>query len=450
MNLGIHPSSASLLAYPQSNQFARIAPRPKTLEETGLSQTFVADLLAKHLHDGGVLTLHDLSERVALAGPIIEKVLNFMRREARVEIRGRDEVNGAMRYSLTERGRVTALDALMRAGYIGPAPVPLQDYAKVARAQTVHTRNVTKGAVQTAFSDVVVEDFMLDQLGASLNSGRAIFVYGPAGTGKTYLTQRLSRLFLDINLVPHAISINESVVQVYDPLIHKLVDAENAEARDDSLIIERSADPRYAFCERPIVITGGELTSDMLEVNYDPATKLHRAPLQLKANNGIFIIDDLGRQKVEPATILNRWIVPMEEKKDYLTLGTGKHFSIPFDVILVFSTNINPLDLADEAFLRRIGYKIRFDYLSPSHYHLIWRDTCAEFQIPYDAEIAEYTIRDLHYRHNVPLLPCHPRDLLTMALDTVIYNGLPRHVEKEHVAWAWKNYFVDLDEDHDE
>ncbi len=436
-----------MLAYPQGSSLGRLARRPKTLAETGLSEPFVADLLAKHLHDGGILTLQELSERVALAGPILEKVLNFMRREARVEIRGRDESNGGMRYALTELGRVSALDALMRAGYIGAAPVPLQDYARVARAQTVHTRNVNLSAMRTAFSDVVIEDSMLDQLGASLNSGRAIFVYGPAGTGKTYLTQRLSRLFLDITLIPHAISVDESVVQIYDPLIHKKVDKKPDRHDSNDMLIERGTDSRYVTCERPLVITGGELAADMLEVTHDVATKLHRAPLQLKANNGVFIIDDLGRQKVEPAVILNRWIVPMEEKKDYLTLGTGKHFSVPFDVILVFSTNINPLDLADEAFLRRIGYKIRFDYLSAAHYHLIWRDTCSEFQIPYDPQICEFAIQDLHKKYGVPLLPCHPRDLLTMAMDTVIYHDQPRRIEKDHVVWAWKNYFVNLDED---
>jgi len=421
---------------------AKLAPRPTKLAETGLSETFIADLIAKHLFDRGTLSLGELSKIVALTGSIIEAVLNFMRTEARVEVRPGQVSSVGLAYTLTERGRVTALDAMMRSGYLGPAPVPLTHYAQVARAQTIHKRSVTQESMRTAFKDVVLDEQMLDRLGPALNSGRAIFLYGPAGTGKTYISQRLCRLFRHPTLIPHSIAIDESTVQVFDPLVHKQLQPRPS---SDYLKLEKGHDPRFVVCERPVVITGGELTTEMLEIHYDPSTRLYEAPLQLKANNGMFIIDDMGRQKVSPAEVFNRWIVPMEEKRDYLTLGSGRQFTVPFDVILVFSTNIHPLDLADEAFLRRIGYKIEFGTLTAEHFEPIWRDVCVASNIEYDPRVLNYVLNELHSKRRVALLPCHPRDLLGMALDHAIYEQNSREVSVDHVRWAWDNYFVPVD-----
>jgi len=422
-------------------RLALLAPRPKTVAETGLSVTFLSDLVAKHLHDGGVLTMAQLSERLALSGSILDVVLNFMRKEAKVEVLAAASANGTLRFGLTDRGRASALEALMRGGYIGPAPVPLTEYVRVVNAQTVHDRMVTRQAMTAAFNDVVLHNRMLDQLGPSLNSGRAIFIYGPAGTGKTYITQRLTRLFPNEVLIPHAIVTNESVVAVFDPAVHRR--AASAEA-SESLMFESGSDPRWVRARRPVIITGGELTAEMLEVRYEESTKQFWAPLQLKANNGLFIIDDMGRQRVTPAAVFNRWIVPLEEKKDYLSLGAGRQFCVPFDLILIFSTNMNPLDLADEAYLRRIGYKIAFDYASPEQYIGIWEETCNKLGVPYEREVAEYAINALHARANVPLLPCHPRDLLNIAIDRATYLSEPRVISREGLEWAWKNYFVSI------
>ena len=421
---------------------SKLAPRPTTLSETGLSQTFVADLIAKHLFDRGTLSLGELSTIVALAGSIIEGVLNFMRTEARVEVRPGQASKAGLAYTLTERGRVTALDAILRSGYLGPAPVPLKRYAQIARAQTIHKRTVTQDAMRAAFDDVVLDGEMLDRLGPALNSGRAIFIYGRAGTGKTYISQRLCRLFCHPTLIPHSIGIDDSVVQVFDPLVHKQL---RQKPTGDNLKLEQGHDPRFVVCERPVAITGGELTSEMLEVHYEPSTRLYEAPLQLKANNGMFIIDDMGRQKVSPAAVFNRWIVPMEEKRDYLTLGSGRHFTVPFDVILIFSTNIHPLELADEAFLRRIGYKIEFGTLTPVQYEQIWREACVLYKVEYDPQVLDYVINELHSKRRVSLLPCHPRDLLGMAVDHAIYEDESRRVSIEHLRWAWNNYFVSVD-----
>jgi DNA-binding MarR family transcriptional regulator len=418
---------------------ANLAPKPRRLEDTGLSGNFVMELLAKHLQSGGVLTLSDLVERIALTGPILEKMLNFMKREGLVEVRSQVEVGAGLRYALTERGRNLALEASMRSGYVGPAPVPLADYARIVRAKTVHGRSITREDVERIFDGIVLKDGLVDQLGQSMNSGRAIFIYGPAGTGKTFISQQLAHLFRDLTLIPHAILVDQTVVRVFDPMLHRSVSLHDA---SKALMLEYGHDSRFLSCERPVIVVGGELTSELLEVQYDPATRQYEAPLQLKANNGLFLLDDLGRQKVHPDVILNRWIVPMEEHKDYHSIGSGQHFVVPFDEVLIFSTNLKPLDLADEAFLRRIGYKIYFGHLTEDLYKTIWRDACVERNVPYDDELIDYLVNDLHGATETPLKPCHPRDLLGIAMDRMRYKNQPRVLSRELLDFAWQNYFV--------
>ncbi len=422
-------------------RFKRFAPRPMRLVETGLSETFLSDLIAKHLLDRGTLSLAELARGLLLTGSIVEAVLNFMRSEALIEIRPNRAEHPGLHYSLTDRGRSAALDAMLRNGYVGPAPVPLKHYASVARAQSIHQQYVSREKMNRVFDDIVLNESLFSQIGPALNSGRAIFLYGSAGTGKTFVSQRLTRLFPDPILVPHAIAIDENVVQLFDPLVHKIIEPN---VQSDDYLLDHGHDPRYLICERPAVITGGELTAEMLEVVHEPSAKLYEAPLQLKANNGVFIIDDLGRQRIDPMTLFNRWIVPLDEKKDYLTLVSGRHFSVPFDVVLIFSTNMHPLDLADEAFLRRIGYKIHFEALSVEDYEHIWRDTCIEFEIDYEPDALDFVLNELHAKNHVDLLPCHPRDLIGMALDRALFSENERTICIDNLRWAWANYFVSL------
>jgi predicted ATPase with chaperone activity len=419
----------------------RLAPRPKRLEETGLSRTFLSDLIAKHILDRGTLSLAELARSLMLAGSILETVLDFMRSEALLEIRPSRAEHPGLHYALTDRGRCAALDAMLRNGYVGPAPVPLKHYARIARAQSVHKQTITRDKMNRVFDDIVLDESLLTRIGPSLNSGRAIFLYGPAGTGKTYISQRLTRLFPDPTLIPYAIAIDDNVVQLFDPLVHKVIELNG---RNNDYQLDNGHDPRFQICERPAVITGGELDAGMLEVVYEPSAKLYEAPLQLKANNGIFIIDDLGRQRIDPMTLFNRWIVPLEEKKDFLSLKSGRHFSVPFDVVMIFSTNIHPLDLADEAFLRRIGFKIEFTPLSVEHYEQIWRDTCIDFEVDYEPEVLDFVLNDLHAKDRVDLLPCHPRDLIGMAVDRSLFAENKRSICIDNLRWAWANYFVSL------
>jgi hypothetical protein len=415
----------------------RIAPRPQTLAATGLSPAFLSDLLEKHLFEGGVLSMRELVGRTALSGRLLEELLGFLRKEGRIEVRAQQGDDQGLRYALTERGRGCAMASLIVSGYTGPTPVPLAHYVETVRLQSVRGRSVTREQMHAAFADTILDAAMLDRLGPALNSGKAIFVYGAPGTGKTFITQRLARLFDDICLIPYAIAVGDTVVRIFDPSVHR-----QFQENSPVVMLNRSHDPRYVLCQRPLVITGGELTADMLEVQFDPATRQYRAPLQVKANGGMLILDDLGRQRIPPAIVLNRWIMPMEAGVDYLSMSTGQHFRTPFDVILVFSTNLQPEDLVDDAFLRRIGYKIGFEPLTGEQYQQIWQRVCEASDVCYDPAVCQYMIDALHRPSGTPLLPCHPRDLIGMALDRTTYLSERGALSTDALQWAWNNYFV--------
>jgi hypothetical protein len=417
-----------------------LAPRPTTLSQTGLSATLVGDLLSKHLAAAGVLSFSALTARLALAGPIVEEILHWLRKEGRVEVRARVGTESDLRFGLTERGRADALDALMRNGYVGPAPVPLAEYAEVVRKQSVHAGRVTRATMHDTFRNVVIEPALLDQLGPALNSGRAIFIYGSAGTGKTFIAKRLAQALPGTVLVPHAVLVNETVIRVFDPQSHLEIVPLDAPSK---LLLGQGHDPRYVRCERPVIVSGGELTADMLELRCDPRTHEYTAPVQMKANNGLLLIDDLGRQRIDPQTLFNRWIVPMEEQCDYLTGASGQHFRVPFDLVLVFSTNLDPAGLADEAFLRRIGSKISFKPVSSEQYRRIWDEVCAARAITCEPGVIEYVIQELYGKRGRPMLPCHPRDLLGMALDFASYCGKSEALTAATLQSAWETYFVE-------
>ncbi|MFC3283389.1 AAA family ATPase [Litchfieldella rifensis] len=436
--------TSSLTAPLSTQSLASAGPlRPSTVAETGLDLLYLADLLSKQLYEHGVLDLHRLSRGSALAGPIIEEICHFLRDEGRAEVRGVGEY-GALRFGLTDRGRAAALEALSRDGYGGMAPVPLEDYARLTTQQAMSAVGIDRQRVHEAFADTVIPPERLDQLGPALHSGRAMFIYGDAGTGKSFIARRLSRLLPGEVLVPHAILVAGKALRCFDPAVH-----EPLAASDDSplarLYLEQGHDPRYVRCRRPCVVTGGELTLDMLEVQYDPATRIHHAPVQLRANNGMLVIDDLGRQRMQPLELFNRWIVPLEERHDYLALSNGQHFQVPFDVALVLSTNLDPLQLADPAFLRRIGYKIHFEPLERVDYLTIWQQECGKQGVAFDEGVVNFLVDEWHARFAVPLLPCHPRDLLGLALDYLRYQGLGHEqLSRQALEWAWQNYFGEL------
>jgi MoxR-like ATPase len=417
-----------------------LAPRPATLAETGLPTQLIADLALKTLLQAGVLRNSALCDRLALPGSVMESVLQLLRKDGSVEVRTRPIGENELYFGLTQRGHTAALDAFARSGYVGAAPVPLEQYSELVRRQTVHSRAVTRESMTAAFEGIVLSEGQRDRLGAALNSGRAIFIYGHAGTGKSYVARRLERALPGTVLVPFALSVGDTIVEVFDPASHMRVQLLDS---GSPLALQGGFDARYALCERPIVVTAGELTSEMLEVRLDSATRRYSAPVQLRANNGILIVDDLGRQRIPVEALLNRWIVPLEEKIDYLTAANGAHFEVPFDVVLVLATNLDPAELADDAFLRRIGYKIEFTPLATEEYHRIWMQVCQDRRVAYEPDVVDHVIRSLHVPSGTPLLACHPRDLVDMALDRATYLGLPRtRIDASAMDWAWRNYFV--------
>jgi len=375
---------------------------------------------------------------VALPGNQIEQVFAFMRAEGRAEARGATP-GGLMRFALTERGHAAAQEALARDGYIGPAPVPLAQYSALVAHQAGSVRGLDRDSVRAAFKDIMIRPEILDQLGPAMHSGRPIFIYGYPGTGKTFIARKLSRLMRGDVLIPHAVLVADKAVRLFDSGVHEPV---NSASMETSLFLDRGHDPRYLLCKRPVVVVGGELTMDMLEVQFDPATGIHHAPAQMRANNGMLVIDDLGRQRMRPEELFNRWIVPMEEKRDFLSLRSGQHFQVPFDVALVFSSNRHPMELADQAFLRRIGYKIRFEPLTPEEYRRIWQEECSLQGLTADDALVNFMLEELHGPRGVPLLPCHPRDLIGLAIDHLRYAG-QSELTREALSLAWQNYFIE-------
>lgn len=438
----IELDEGSVQIFVESGVFASVAPMPTTIEQTRVSVQLLKDLLLKHIYDASVVSINQLAERMALAGSVIEELTHLLREEALIELSATLHGDGTLAFRLTDRGRFSARDANDRTGYLGPAPVSLEHYKEIAEYFTLGNHSVTEGKLTELFSDFVIETDLLDQLGAAFNSRKAIFIYGGAGTGKTYTIGKMMTLFQDACLIPHAIAIKDTVVQLFDPQIHTPKERENSSR---SLLYTKVHDPRYIPCQRPVVIVGGELTADLLEVQFDSRLNVNQAPLQLKANNGIFFIDDIGRQNIPPMVIFNRWIVPMEEGRDFLSLANGQHFEVPFDVQLVFSSNINPLDLADEAVLRRIGFKILFENIKPESYKKIWDEQMKMRGVKSDESLVDYVLSELHLKEKVGLLPCHPRDLIQMAMTQAIYKGEPGLLTQERLNWAWRNYFVRCD-----
>jgi DNA-binding PadR family transcriptional regulator len=415
--------------------------QPYTVEETGLSFQFLLELLAKTLFLRGQLRLLDLAQHSRLSIGVLEPLLAFMRTERMCEVTRSSETETATIYNLTELGRLRAQDFLQKSQYAGPAPVSLNAYIKQVHQQSISTMRVTREKLSEAFSGLVVKQGILKQFGAAMNSGRAIFIYGPAGSGKTFIAEHLVGLLSDDVAIPHAIAVDNEVIQIFDPLAHSPV-LPLAETGVMELDRRKSCDNRWVLCHRPVIKTGGELTLSMLDLDFDESARFYQAPPQVKANNGLLIIDDLGRQLAPAIDILNRWIVPLDRHVDYLALHTGKKFSLPFDVIVVFSTNMPPSKLADEAFLRRLGYKIYVGPLDEGEYRAIARQVCDELLIPYNEEGISYLLRELHYKTGKPLNACIPRDILEQVRDIARYEGVQPELSEELLDWAWNNYFT--------
>lgn len=426
----------------QERRKTRMPLQPATIEETGLSTQFLLELVVKTLFLNGQLRLLDLVEALRLPFAVIQPLMTFVRNERLCEVTRSGEAETATVYNLTDLGRKRAEDYLQKSHYVGPAPVSLHAYITQVHAQSVAQMGVTRDQMTQAFADLIIDDGLRHQFGAAMNSGHAIFVYGPAGSGKTYIAERLARLLSGNVAVPYAILVDNEVIQIFDPLIHRPMLQESALA-GSGLVLERrkSSDSRWVMCQRPVVKTGGELTLKMLDLDFDETARFYQAPPQVRANNGLMIIDDLGRQLAPAVEIMNRWIVPLDRHVDYLALHTGKKFILPFDVIVVFSTNMPPSKLADEAFLRRLAYKIYIGALDIQAYRTLVMQVCAELNIPFNEQGFDYLLQR-HQQESKPLYACIPRDILQQVTDVAKYEGVAAEMNNALIDWAWANYFT--------
>ncbi len=417
---------------------------PGSLEETGLSLGFLSDLAVKMFYFAGSLSGFELAESLKLPfHSVVERLLEFMKREQFCQIRGSGSlVAGSFQYVITDQGRDKAKEVLERNQYVGPAPVPLTHYSKVVSSQRIRDSVISPQVVRQSLAHLVLSQALQDRVGAAINSGQAIFLYGLSGNGKTVIAEAMGSMLLGQVYVPYAVEVDGQVIRVFDPLVHEVV-SEPVDLKTNNGSGSRQ-DTRWIRCNRPVVTTGGELVMESLDLNYNPVIRYYEAPLQMKANNGVFLIDDFGRQLVRPRDLLNRWIVPLERQVDFLTLHTGKKIEIPFEELIVFSTNLDPKSLVDEAFLRRIRHKIHIPAPTFDEFREIFRRVCRSRNVSYDEEVLVYLLDTYYVKANRGLRSCHPRDLIFQAMDAARFLGLPQRLTKELIDFACNSYFVEL------
>jgi len=401
---------------------------PQNFAELGISENLVLDLVLRRMMIEGFSNLASLSKSLCLSIPIVDLAFKHMRQQQLVEIKGM--AGNDYNFVLSAAGKQLGSERFQVSQYAGACPVSLKDYGAAVRTQAAKV-NVDREILRGAFSDLVVSDRMLDQLGPAIISQNSIFIYGPTGNGKTSLAERMLRVYKDAVLIPYAVEVDNQIISLYDPVVHNPLD------HDDEDI-----DPRWIVCKRPCILVGGELIPSMLEMRLDESSGIYAAPLQMKANNGILLIDDFGRQLMSPRDLLNRWIVPLDRRVDYLTLRYGVKFQIPFESMVVFSTNLEPSDLADEAFLRRIHNKILVEAVDVQAFDQIFGRVVKARNIDAEPDSAEY-LRKLCLREGrTELRACYPADICTILTSIGRYEGRPPLMTKPELERATSLYFA--------
>jgi predicted ATPase with chaperone activity len=408
---------------------------PATLEEFDVPRNLLEELALKILFMAGQMSVLDLAERMRVSFPVANELFQRLRKEQLCDANGM--VGNVYHIAISSPGRARALELLALNQYTGPAPVSLDSYIRQIRAQSVHKFEVHPDDLARAFAKLVLDDKTLYQLGTAINSGSSIFLYGPTGTGKTTIAETLSRVFAEqLVWIPYAVEVDGQIITLYDPVIHRAVKE-----------VRRDIDDRWVLCQRPAVQVGGELTIEMLDLQFNPVTKFYAGPVQMKANSGVLIVDDFGRQRLRPEELLNRWVVPLDRRIDFLTLSGGKKIEIPFELVVVFATNIHPETLADEAFLRRLQTKIRIDAVSDEQFHEIFRRVCSGLGLQYEGEIVAQLIDVIRTRLKQPLRACYPRDIVNQVCWAAKYEGKPPKFEPDSVMRAVEGYFLPVTTD---
>ena len=421
---------------------------PASLEDTGLSRDLIIGLLVKTLYQRGSLSGFGISDSMALPFAILDDLLLELQKGGLLEVR---ETSGPSRssyqFALTGKGRERAVEELETGRYVGPAPVPFQVYVEWVKRQSVENVRIQRETLQAGLSELVLPEGFLDLLGPAVNSGKSLFLYGDPGNGKTRIAEAVSSLFGETFFVPHAVDLDGHIMVLFDPVLHGAVDSEEADSTSGPSIFRTlpKHDRRFVRVKRPVAVAGAELELSQLELRYDPFARTYQAPIQLKANGGVLVIDDLGRQRVPPRDLLNRWIVPLEHRVDFLNLESGKKIAVPFDCLVVFSTNIKPEELVEEAFLRRIHYKIRVSDPSSAEYDEIFSQCCTSYGIPFDAQAPEFVRREYYQQGRAVPRGCHPRDILGHLRDIATFQGVDPSLSPALLRQACDSYFVAME-----
>lgn len=421
---------------------------PRTLEDTGLGGTFLLNHAIKVFHSLGLETVNDLTDATKLPTLLCGQLLDLMRERGLVQVLGTGGAGPDIRSTLTTRGRELAIEALEQCSYVGPIPVTLDHWIAQVRKQSILGESINREVLASNLTHMILPDGFVDEIGPAVNSGRSILIYGPPGNGKTTMAEAIGAAFASVVFVPYSIEIDGQVIKMYDATMHKASSGETAPTAAPGLIRRRTEtlDARWVACRRPMIVAGGELSLDMLDMSFNTIARFYEAPLHMKATNGVLLIDDFGRQRVEPKDLLNRWIVPLEKRIDYLTLHTGKTFQIPFDELLVFSTNLNPESLMDDAFLRRIPYKIEIDNPSQRMYEDIFKLVCRNFKLALPDDLIPF-IHDVYYsRNGKPLASHHPKFICERVQDLCRYMDVPVELKKEFVLYALRNLSSNADD----
>ncbi|MES2742337.1 MAG: AAA family ATPase [Pseudomonadota bacterium] len=420
-----------------------LPPQPKTVRETGLDQQLIAELVAKAIFIGGKTHLPILTTRLRLSINVLREILDFMVAEQLLEVAWRGESDIDVQYQLTTLGKQRAAVYLERCPYAGPAPVTLDAYRAMAERQAWRgspLQRVGAEEIGAVFGADWLEPAVLDVLGAAMHSGRSLLLYGPSGAGKSRMARKLGRLLQGLVAVPYAVVVGQEIVQLYDPLLHLAPSALHAMHARQAME-RRSTDIRWALCQRPVVQVGAELGEDMLDLRHDAFSGCYQAPPHFKANNGLFIVDDLGRQRAPAAELLKRFMQPLESGQDQLSLRGGHQFSVPFDVVLVFATNLAPRAVLDDAFLRRLGYKIHVGPLAAASYRALVQHECRAQRIACEDGALDHLL-GLHRRAGQPLLAAYPRQLLHRVGDFAGYAGQPASLTVASLEQAWSSMFA--------
>jgi len=415
-------------------------PPPATMAETGLHPDTLAQLMLKTLV-AGESSGTQLADSLRLPYTVLDALIQHTRVEKLVEVRGTSGAGSAgYRYTLTDLGRDRAMQFFDISRYVGAAPVPLNQYNAYVRAAMASKPWVDRERLSTGFDHLIVSHSMYDLLGPAVNSGKALFLYGKPGNGKTVIAEGIGRALGSDMHVPHALDVDGQIITMYDPVSHTL---STMPGQSQSVVATAVYDRRWLEIRRPVVVVGGELTLEMLDLTFNPIAKFYEAPIQLKANGGVFVVDDFGRQRIPPRDLLNRWIVPLESRVDYLTLHTGRKFEVPFNVFIIFATNLKPESLADEAFLRRIPYKIRAKNPTVDEYTRIFEMVCRKRNLAFDAVMVEYLQRKYYQARKLQMRACHPRDLVEQVIDMCRYHQREPIITRELLDAACGSYFLE-------